>query len=79
MDTVCETRTYVYKQFEFLRNLSSNPSNTVIGIVRNVAETEAKIASWKSSNIHIIQGNLDDYESLEVLSPIPNSFQPTNT
>jgi hypothetical protein len=60
----------LYEQIAFLQNLASNLSNTVIGIVRNVAETEAKIAAWKTPNIHIIQGDLNDYESLQVLHPL---------
>jgi hypothetical protein len=55
-------------QLEFLKNLSSDPSNTVIGIVRNVAEAEAKVSAWNRSNIHIIHGDMDDYNSLRVFS-----------
>jgi len=50
---------------EFLRQIASNPANIAIGLVRNVAETEAKISGWKGSNIHIIRGDLDDYQSLQ--------------
>lgn len=53
-------------QLEFLRQIASNPANTAIGLVRNVAETEAKISGWKGSNIRIIRGDLDDYQSLQV-------------
>lgn len=38
----------------------------MIGLVRNKPETEAKIADWKRSNIHILQGDVTDYESLKV-------------
>ncbi|KFY12545.1 hypothetical protein V492_03818 [Pseudogymnoascus sp. VKM F-4246] len=52
--------------FEFLRQLSENPANTVIGLVRNKEETEAKVAAeLHRSNIHIIHGDLTDYESLK--------------
>ncbi|KAH7400838.1 hypothetical protein DE146DRAFT_788343 [Phaeosphaeria sp. MPI-PUGE-AT-0046c] len=51
--------------YAFLQNISSNPENTVIGIVRNVAETEAKISSWKTPNIHLVAGDLHNYESLK--------------
>lgn len=37
----------------------------MIGLVRNKADTEAKIATWNKSNVHVIQGNLEDYDSLE--------------
>jgi hypothetical protein len=56
----------VHLQLEFLKNLSSDPSNIVIGIVRNVAETEAKVSAWERSNIHIIHGDMNDYDSLKV-------------
>jgi NAD(P)-dependent dehydrogenase (short-subunit alcohol dehydrogenase family) len=49
----------------FLDNISSNPDNIVIGLVRNVKDTEAKIASWSRSNIHLVQGDLTNYESLK--------------
>jgi hypothetical protein len=55
-------------QLEFLKNLSSDPSNIVIGIVRNVAEAEAKVSAWERSNIHIIHGDMDNYDSLRVFS-----------
>jgi hypothetical protein len=56
------------QQLAFLENLSSNPQNTVIGIVRNVAETEVKVSAWERSNVHIIHGDMNDYDSLKVLS-----------
>jgi NAD(P)-dependent dehydrogenase (short-subunit alcohol dehydrogenase family) len=37
----------------------------VVGLVRNVAETIAKIKPWNRSNIHIIEGDLMNYESLK--------------
>lgn len=49
----------------FLDTLSANPSNTVIGLVRNVPATQAKISSWNRSNIHLVPGDLADYESLK--------------
>ncbi|KAH7077911.1 hypothetical protein BKA63DRAFT_274435 [Paraphoma chrysanthemicola] len=51
--------------FAFLEIISGNPSNTVIGLVRNASETKAKIASWNRSNIHILEANLDNYDSLK--------------
>ncbi|OAG16231.1 NAD(P)-binding protein [Alternaria alternata] len=49
----------------FLDHISSNPDNVVIGLVRNVKDTEAKIASWSRSNVHLVQGDLTNYESLK--------------
>jgi hypothetical protein len=55
-------------QWEFLRTLSSNPKNTVIGLVRNKPETEKRVSEELSdrSNITILHGDLDDYGSLKV-------------
>ena len=50
-----------------MKNLAANPENTVIGLVRNVVDTEARIAEWKTSNIHIIQADMTKWESLQVL------------
>ncbi|KAL6238511.1 hypothetical protein BDW75DRAFT_227941 [Aspergillus navahoensis] len=51
----------------FLSNLSSNPSNTVIALVRNKAGTEKRIAQELAgrTNIHVIQADLNDYSTLE--------------
>jgi len=55
--------------FEFLLQLSINPANIVIGVVRDVKSTEAKVkAEINRSNVHIIQGDLDSYESLKKAS-----------
>lgn len=57
------------QQFEFLRQLSLNPANTVIGLVRSVEKTEAKVkAEINRSNVHIIHGDLDSYEVLKASS-----------
>ncbi|KFY80600.1 hypothetical protein V499_00571 [Pseudogymnoascus sp. VKM F-103] len=52
--------------FEFLRQLSENPANTVFGLVRNKAATESKVAAEIGrENIHIIQADTTDYVALE--------------
>ncbi|KAH7380059.1 hypothetical protein BKA66DRAFT_132569 [Pyrenochaeta sp. MPI-SDFR-AT-0127] len=51
--------------FAFLENLSSVPTNTVIGLVRNTSDTKAKISAWNRANVHLVQGDLNDYESLK--------------
>ncbi|KAF2828601.1 NAD(P)-binding protein [Ophiobolus disseminans] len=53
------------KQFAFLEHISSDASNTVIGLVRNIADTNAKVAPLNRNNIHIIEGDMKDYESLK--------------
>ncbi|KAH8886523.1 NAD(P)-binding protein [Thozetella sp. PMI_491] len=52
--------------FEFLRQLSLDPAATVIGFVRDAEATEKKVAKeLNRSNVHIIQADLTDYESLK--------------
>lgn len=58
--------TYTFGQFEFLRQLSIDPANTVIGLVRDIKSTKAKVtAEINRSNLHIIHGDLDSYQSLK--------------
>ncbi|KAL4744041.1 hypothetical protein BDV11DRAFT_210735 [Aspergillus similis] len=51
----------------FLSNLSSNPDNTVIALVRNKAGTEKRIAEELSgrTNIHVVHADLNVYSTLE--------------
>ncbi|KAI1179720.1 NAD(P)-binding protein [Nemania sp. FL0916] len=63
--------------YEFLRQLSENPKNTVVGLVRDKASTDKKVlAELNRPNIHIVQGDLTDYDSLkksfDVVAPIAN-------
>ncbi|KAK8133319.1 hypothetical protein PG999_001492 [Apiospora kogelbergensis] len=55
--------------YEFLRQISSDPNNTVIGTVRNKAETSKKVsedADLKDrSNIHLLEAELTNYEALK--------------
>ncbi|KAK1238841.1 hypothetical protein MKX08_005902 [Trichoderma sp. CBMAI-0020] len=52
--------------FEFLRQLSENPGNTVFGLVRDKAAVEAKVADEiDRQNIHIIQADTTDPVALE--------------
>jgi NAD(P)-dependent dehydrogenase (short-subunit alcohol dehydrogenase family) len=44
--------------YAFLQNLSQNPSNIVIGLVRNKADTDAKVAKDGLKNVHIIQADI---------------------
>jgi hypothetical protein len=55
-------------QFEFLRQLSSDPNNTVIALVRDKPTTEKSVAQQFSGrkNIHIVQADVVDYEALKV-------------
>ncbi|KAK7431784.1 hypothetical protein QQZ08_001724 [Neonectria magnoliae] len=53
--------------FEFLRQTSQDPANTVVGLVRDKAGTDKKIASelGELKNVHIVQGDLSNYEELK--------------
>ncbi|KAK8102435.1 hypothetical protein PG984_015581 [Apiospora sp. TS-2023a] len=56
--------------FETLRILSKDPQNTIVGLVRDKPATERAVAEQiappggQPSNIHILHGDLTDYESL---------------
>jgi len=62
------SRTKCPSQFEFLRQLSSDPNNTVIGLVRNIPATEKSIVQELSGrkNLHLVQADVTDYEALKV-------------
>ncbi|KAH7302815.1 hypothetical protein B0I35DRAFT_485630 [Stachybotrys elegans] len=53
--------------FEFLRQLSANADNIIIGIVRDKATTDKKIADELSSpsNVTILQADVGNYEALK--------------
>jgi hypothetical protein len=51
--------------------LSSDPNNTVIGLVRNKPATEKRVATELSgrSNITILEGDVTKYDTLKVRNP----------
>ncbi|KAK4450298.1 NAD(P)-binding protein [Podospora aff. communis PSN243] len=55
--------------YEFVRQYSADPQNTVIGIVRNKAATDAKIAAdadlTSRTNIHILEADITSYPALQ--------------
>jgi hypothetical protein len=54
-------------QYEFLRQLSADPVNIVIGLARDVAKVKATVdADLNRSNVHIVHGDLDSYDSFKV-------------
>jgi len=62
-----QTLTLYFLQFEFLRQLSSDSNKTVIGVVRDKEATEKKVAAeLDRSHIHIVEGDIVDYVSIEV-------------
>ncbi|KAK0507094.1 hypothetical protein JMJ35_010552 [Cladonia borealis] len=53
--------------YGFLKSISEDPQNLVVGIVRNKAATEQKVATelGKRSNVHIVHGDFTNYASLK--------------
>ncbi|KAL8755941.1 MAG: hypothetical protein Q9199_003295 [Rusavskia elegans] len=53
--------------FGLLKSISEDPQNLVVGLVRNKAATEQKVATelGKRSNVHILHGDLTNYASLK--------------
>ncbi|CAG7972819.1 unnamed protein product [Penicillium salamii] len=41
--------------FDFIRQLAQNPTNTVIGLVRDKAAAEKKVLEEGLSNVHIVE------------------------
>ncbi|KAF4627673.1 hypothetical protein G7Y89_g10481 [Cudoniella acicularis] len=50
--------------YEWLRQLSSDPTNTVIGLARTPKNVQERLATDKISNVHLIQGDMSDNASL---------------
>lgn len=50
--------------YGFITALAKQPGNTVIGLVRNKAATEAKLASDGITNVHVITADIADYTTL---------------
>lgn len=55
-------------QFEFIRQYSADPKNIVVGLVRDKSSAQEKVSAELSgrSNVHLIQADVTDYESLKV-------------
>ncbi|KPM37616.1 hypothetical protein AK830_g8975 [Neonectria ditissima] len=53
--------------FGFLRQISQDPANTVVGLVRDKAGTDKKIATelGELKNVHILQADLSNYDELK--------------
>ena len=60
--------------YAWLRNLASNPINTVIGLVRNKAATKERLAADKIDNVHVVTADITDpralYRAAEAVSRI---------
>ena len=54
-------------QFEFVKQISEDPANLVVGLVRDKAATEEKVVAelGDRSNVHILHADLTSYASLK--------------
>jgi hypothetical protein len=53
-------------QYEFLKQVASESQNIVVGLVRNKAATDAKIAADGIKNVTILEADITDQLSLSV-------------
>lgn len=50
-----------------MRQISENPDNIVVGLVRDKASTDERVRTeLNRPNIHIVQADLLDHESIKV-------------
>ncbi|KAH7378921.1 hypothetical protein BKA64DRAFT_750149 [Cadophora sp. MPI-SDFR-AT-0126] len=60
--------------YEYLRNLSADASNIVIGMVRDKAAVKDKLARDNITNVHILQADLTDQKALLVAAEETSSL-----
>ncbi|KAF2792457.1 NAD(P)-binding protein [Melanomma pulvis-pyrius CBS 109.77] len=51
--------------YQYLKTLSKDPSNKIIAVARNVDATQSQVTSDNLANVHVVQGDLTDAESLK--------------
>jgi len=51
-------------QYEWLKQLSQDPNNTVIGLVRNVDKVQAKLEADNVKNVYLLQADMVDHQAL---------------
>jgi NAD(P)-dependent dehydrogenase (short-subunit alcohol dehydrogenase family) len=47
--------TNAFSKYALIKNLASQPENTVIGLVRNVHDTKARLSADGIMNVHVVQ------------------------
>lgn len=52
--------------YAWLKHLSSSPTNTVIGMVRNKGATEQRLAADNITNVHIVHADITDVKALRL-------------
>lgn len=50
-------------QYEFIRKFAQDQSNTVIGLVRNKATTEERLAKDGIKNVTIVEADITDFSA----------------
>lgn len=65
---VIRSNRFACGQWEFLKQTSDDNKNTVIGLVRDKASTEKRVAEELGSrqNVKILEADITDYASLQV-------------
>lgn len=53
-------------QFQFIKTLAADASNTVIGLARNPSALESKLQEAGITSIHVFQGDVGDAASMKV-------------
>lgn len=57
---------FPYPQYEFVRQLSRDPANIVVGLVRDKPRTEKKLAEDGLKNVTILEADILDLPALQV-------------
>jgi len=57
-------------QYGFIQHFSSNPANTVIGIVRDKTSTERKLVKDGIENVVLFEADIADLAGLKVWLPL---------
>lgn len=52
-------------QYAFVKQLASDPANTVVGIVRDIAETEQKLKKDGIRNVKVYKADITDLPTLK--------------
>ena len=55
-----------FLKLEFVRTLSSDPENIVIGLVRNAEATKKAFGAEVPNNLHFLKADITDVDALKV-------------
>jgi NAD(P)-dependent dehydrogenase (short-subunit alcohol dehydrogenase family) len=54
-----------FSQYEWLRQLSQDSNNTVIGLARSVDKVQVKLEGDSIKNVHLVKGDMSDSNSMD--------------